>query len=146
MWAFHLSAFCDVVDICWKSSVFNFLFGRNICPQKINFLYPLDDMTAVHSWIQAEHSQRHDLTTSDIGEDVSDIFIVKMPWKMDKTDAKVDNANTDSCVSVAFFLRLNTIRNCKVLRFNSIRPNRPLPIHSSPLALLSPLPSPSLKS
>ena len=64
----------------------------------------LDDMTAVHSWIQAEHSQRHALTMSNIGEDVSDIFIVKMPWEMDRTDAKVDNANTDSCVSVAFFL------------------------------------------
>ena len=69
----------------------------------MTFLYPLDDMTADHSWIQAEHSQRHDLTISNIGEDVGDIFIVRMPWEMDKTDAKVDNANTESCVSAAFF-------------------------------------------
>lgn len=67
---------------------------KTYVPQKINFLYPLDDMTAVHSWIQAEHSQRHDLTISNIGEDVSDIVIVKM----DRTDAKADNANTDFCV------------------------------------------------
>ena len=77
--------------------------NKTLVPKKTNFLYPLDDMTAVHSWIEAEHSKRHALTMSNIGEHVSDIFIVKMPWEMDRTDAKVDNANTDSMVSVAFF-------------------------------------------
>ena len=118
---------------------------RAFVPKRINFLYPLDDMTAVHSWIQAEHSQRHNLTISNIGEDVSDIFIVKM----DKTNAKADKANTDQRVSVTFF---STIWICKVLRINSfflIRPKRPLPIHSSLLTLPThppPFPtSPSLK-
>ena len=119
---------------------------KPLVPQKINFLYPLDAMTAVHSWIQAENSQRHDLTVSNMGKDVSDIFNVKMPWDMDRTDTKVDKANTDSCVSVAFFLCLSTIRICKMLRFNLflsllIGPDRPLPIHSYSITLISfPLP------
>ena len=96
------------MDICWESSVFNCLSSQYISPKQIIFLYPLDDMTAMHSWIEAEHSQRQDLTVSNTCADVSDIYIVRMPWEMDGTDAKADNANTDACVSVAFFLQLST--------------------------------------
>lgn len=119
--------------------VYNCLSIQNISHKKINFLYPLDDMSAIHSWIQAEHSQRQDLIISNTVVDVSDIYIVKMPWEMERTDAKVDNTNTDSCVSVAFFLR-HSIWICKLLRFNSfllIHLNRPLPIHSYSLAPIS---------
>lgn len=114
--------------------VYNCLSIQNISHKKINFLYPLDDMSAIHSWIQAEHSQRQDLIISNTVDDVSDIYIVKMPWEMERTDAKVDNTNrADSCVNVAFFLCHSTICICKVIRFNSflsIQLNRPLPIHS----------------
>ena len=118
---------------------------KTLVPPKTNFLFPLDDMTAVHSWIQAEHSQRHDLTISNIGEDVSDIFIVKLPWEMDGTDATVDHANTDSCVSVAIFYAsaLYGFVKCSdsISSYNLIHPDWPLPIHSYSLTLISfPLP------